>query len=118
MAILFYLAHKKFVKILRSYADRGTIINITEHDRERLSLLLHRTDNALERHKCIYRVAFEILNRNSPSKEGYTFTHEMVDTIEIAFVKAERSKPCDTFREIAIVPLLKILLKRSGKIGK
>lgn len=112
MAILFHPAHKKFIKLLRSHADKGTIINITEYDKERLSILLHRTDNALERHKSIYKLVLEILNRNTPPEEGYPFTHEMVDTIEMAFVKAERSKPCNTFLGATIVPLLQNLLKR------
>lgn len=97
MAILFHPTHRKFIKLLRTYADKGTIINITDFDKKRIHELFIRTNNALERHKSIYKIALEILNRNTPAEEGYPFTHEMVDTIEEQLASAERRKSCNTF---------------------
>lgn len=112
MAILFHPAHRKFIKILHSYADRGTIIYITDQDQKRYSELFHRTSIALERHKAVYKLILEILNRNTPVEEGYPFTHEMVDSIEQMLIRAERRKPCNTFREVVIVPLLRHIIRR------
>lgn len=69
-------------------------------------------------HKSIYKIALEILNRNTPAEEGYPFTHEMVDTIEEQLASAERRKPCNTFRGVIIMPLLQILIKKSKIKGK
>lgn len=33
MAILFHPTHRKFIKLLRTYADKGTIINITDFEK-------------------------------------------------------------------------------------
>lgn len=112
MAILFHPAHKKFIKLLRSYADRDTIINITEQDQERYLGLFHRTNISLERHKAVYKLVLEILNRNTPVEEGYPFTHEMVDKIEQMLIRAERRKPCNTFRGVVIMPLLRHIIRR------
>lgn len=115
MAILFHPTHRKFIKLLRLYADRGTIVNITNLDQEKFSDLLHRTNNSLRRHKAIYKLLLEILSRNTPPEEGHPFTHEMVDTIERSLAHAERSKPCATFRGAAIKPFLQFLLRRLKK---
>lgn len=118
MAILFHPTHRKFIKLLRTYADRGTIINITDIDKERLTELFHRTNDSLARHKSIYKVTLEIFKRNTSAEEGYAFTHEMVDTIEKNFVQAERRKPCYTFQGVIILPLLRFLIKRCDKPQK
>lgn len=111
MAILFHPAHRKFIRLLRSYADRGTIINITDQDKERYLELFHRTSIALERHKAVYKLVLEILNRNTPSEKGYPFTQEMVDNIEQMLIRAERRKPCNTFRGVVIMPLLQHIIR-------
>lgn len=113
MSILFHSAHRKFIKLLRTHADRGTIINITDFDKKRIHELFIRTNNALERHKSIYKTLLVVLNRNTPAEEGYPFTHEMVDTIEEQLVSTERRKPCNTFRGVVIMPLLQFLIKKS-----
>ena len=112
MAILFHPTHRKFIKLLRSYADRGTIINITDQDQERFSDLLSRSGNALKRHKAAYKLVIEILNRSTPVEKGYPFTQEMVDKIEQMLICAERRKPCNTFRGVVIMPLLRYLIRR------
>lgn len=115
MAILFHPTHRKFIKLLRSYADREIIINITDYDRERYSELLKRTNNPLERHKIIYLLILEILNRPTSPDEGCLFTHEVVNYIEQSFVRAERRKPCVTFQMVVIMPLLQSLIRKFGK---
>lgn len=115
MALLIHPAHRKFIKILRSYADRNTIINITDQDKERLSDLIRRTDNALERHKSVYKLILEILNRNTPPEEGYPFTHDMVDIIERTIAKGEFRQPYKTFLGAVIIPFLQFLKKKGNK---
>lgn len=112
MAILLHPAHRKFIKLLRSYADRGIIINVTDQDQKRYLELFHRTSVALERHKTIYKLILEILNRNTPVEEGYIFTQEMVDNIELMLIRAECRKPCNTFRGGVIMPLLRHIIRR------
>lgn len=115
MALLIHPAHRKFIKLLRSYADRNTIINITDQDKERLSDLIRRTDNALERHKSVYKLIFEILNRNIPPEEGYPFTHNMVDKIEQTLSRGEFRQPYITFIGAVVIPVLTFLLKKLKK---
>lgn len=112
MAILFHPAHRKFIKLLRMYADRGTCIKVTDLDKERINELFLRTSKAYERHMSLYKVALEILNRNTSAEEGYAFTQEMVDAIEKNLVQAERRKPCSTFQGVVIMPLLQFLIKK------
>lgn len=118
MAILFHPTHRKFIQLLRTHADRGTIIKYTDLDKKRVRELFFRTNNALERHKSIYKIALEILNRNTPVEEGCALTHDMVDIIEKHLVQAERRKPCNTFQGVVIMPLLQILIKKSKIKGK
>lgn len=112
MAVLFHPAHRKFIKLLRSYADRGVIINITDRDKEYIFNLFHRTNKALDRQKAIYKRLLVILSRNIPLEEGEPFTHEMVDIIENTFAHMERRRPCNTFRAVAVLPLLQFLLRK------
>lgn len=112
MVVLFHPAHRKFIKLLRLYADRVTYINVTDLDKERIKELFLRTSKAYERHMSLYRLALEILNRNTSAEEGYAFTHEMVDAIEKTLVQAERRKTCSTFQGIFIMPLLQFLIKK------
>lgn len=118
MAILFHSTYRKFIKLLRTYADKGTIINITDFDKERLTELFYRTNDALERHKSIYKIALEILNRNTPAEERYPFIHEMVDTIEEQLASTERRKPCNTFQGVVFMSLLKRFIKKNDKSRK
>lgn len=115
MALLIHPAHRKFIKLLRSYADRDTIINITDQDKDRLSDLIRRTDNALERHKSAYKLILEILNRNTPSEEGFPFTHHIVDIIERTLAKCEFRQPYTTILGAVVIPFLQFLNKKLNK---
>lgn len=112
MALLFHPSHRKFIKLLRSYADRGTYFCITDLDREKLVEIFHRTNDAVERHKSIYMLLLKILNRHTSPEEGHLFTHEIVDNIEKFFARIERKRPCFTFREVVIGSFLRFLLRR------
>lgn len=115
MALLFHPSHRKFIRLLRSYADRGTYFCITDLDREKLVEIFHRTNDAVERHKSIYMLLLKILNRHTSPEEGYLFTHKNVDDIEQTFARLERRRPCITFRGVIIIPLLRFLLRRLKK---
>lgn len=112
MAVLFHPTHRKYIKLLRSYADRGAIINITDRDKEHIFNLFYQTNKAIERHKAIYKRLLVILNRNTPLEEGEPFTHEMVDIIENTFAHMEHRRPCNTFLAVAVLPLLQFLLRK------
>lgn len=109
MVLLLHPTHRKFIRLLRSYADRGATFNITDLDRERFGELFNRTSNAIERHKSIYKLIIEILNRNTSSEDDVLFTQEFVDFIEQHFARAERRKPCNTLCGIAIHALVQLL---------
>lgn len=112
MPFLFHPAHRKFIKTLRSYADRGVIISITAQDKERYYEIFHRTDTAIERHKVAYKILLEILNRDTPKEEGSPLTHKMVDSIEEFISHLERRNPCQTFSGVIIMPLLRYFIRR------
>lgn len=105
-SFLFHPTHRKFIRLLRLHADQGTIVNITDKDKKRLSEVFRRTNIAIERHRAIYKLVLEILNRNTSPEDGVPLTHGDVDTVEKQFAQAEHKSPCNTFKGVLIRPIL------------
>lgn len=115
MPILFHPAHRKFIKLLRSYADKGVNYNVTENDKLRYNQIFERSTKAKDRHQSIYKLVLEILNRETPLGEGSPFDHSVVDEIEKSFAKVERKKPLDTFKGAVILPIILFFIKKLEK---
>ena len=98
MPILFHPTHRKFIKLLRSYADKGVNYNVTENDKLRYNQIFERSTKAKDRHQSIYKLILEIINRETPLGEGHPFDHAIVDQIEKFFADVERKNPWATFK--------------------
>lgn len=112
MSILFHPTHRKFIKLLRSYADRGVNVDITKDDYSRYKQIFERSNIAVERHRAIYRLMIEILNRQTSLDKGRSFNHKLVDIIENSLAIAERKSPWNTFKGAFLKPVVLFLLKR------
>lgn len=115
MSFLFHPAHRKFIKLLRSYADKGVKYIITEDDKRRYEQIFERSTQAKDRHQSIYKLVLEIINRETPLDEGSPFNHSVVDQIEKSFAKVERKNPWNTFKGAVILPFILFLLKNQKK---
>lgn len=115
MSILFHPAHRKFIKLLRFYADKGVNYIFTEDDEHRYKQIFERSTKAKDRHQSIYKLVLEVINRKTPLDEGRPFNHAVVDQIEKSFAKAERKKPWNTFKGVFIIPIILFLLKKQKK---
>lgn len=117
MSILFHPAHRKFIKLLRSFADKGVNYNFTEDDERRYKQIFERSTDARDRHRSIYKLALEIIRRETPPDEGRPFDHSLVDQVESFFAKAERKNLWNTFKGAFIIPFILFLLKKLKKMN-
>lgn len=115
MSILFHPAHRKFIKLLRSYADKGVNYIITEDDKRRFEQIFEHSTKAKYRQQAIYKLVLEIINRETPLADGIPFDHSIVDQIEKYFANAERKNPWDTIKGAFILPLIHFLIKKLEK---
>lgn len=112
MKILLHPTHRKFIKLLRSYVKRCTIITITDQDFERFMQVIHRTNISMERHRASYKIMLEILNRKPSPENGYLLSNEFVDKIEEFLAEAERRKLCNTIKIIILKPIIRFMKRR------
>lgn len=115
MSFLFHPAHRKFIKLLRSYADKGVNYIITEDDKRRYEKIFERSTKAKDRHQSIYKFALDIINRETPIDKASPFDHSVVDQIEVLFANVERKNPWKTFKGAFILPIILFLMKKLKK---
>ena len=61
--ILIYPVHRRYINLLKSLVSKNTPILITRSDCEKIYKLISRTSKAGERHRGLYRLTFQIINR-------------------------------------------------------
>lgn len=108
---LLHPTHRKFIRILREYIEQEKPIIITQNDIVAFQALMHRTKIALERHKGIYRLLLQAMQRTVVSNGDVVLDSSQIDFIESIFCKVEWGNIFVTIRNIILRPILHKMIK-------
>ena len=104
--LLLHPTHRKFIRILREHIEQGKTIIITQNDIVAFRALMHRTKIALERHKGIYRLLLQAMQRTVVNNGDFVLNSSRINFIESIFCKVERKNIFVTIRNIIVLPIL------------
>ena len=107
---LLHPTHRKFIRLLRQHIEQGRFIIISNDDIKACHELFHRTNKSLERHKGIYKIVLNAMQRQEIHEDDRILDKSHIDFIESCLCKVERKNLFVTIRNIIILPMLQKIL--------
>lgn len=116
--ILLHPTHRKFIRILREHIEQGKLIIVTQNDIVAFRALIQRSEIALERHKGIYRLLLQAMQRTVAHNDDIILNNLHINYIENILCKVERRRIFVTIRNIIVRPILGKAIKFLDKHSK
>lgn len=115
--------HRKFIKLLRDRANKGSPVVLTIQDKDDFITLVRDTKQRLRRHQGLYRIMLKAMKRQrediQPDDVHAILDNEAIKVFEKALSKAEWKSLRATLTGAYIVPLLRAYVKRmERKVAK
>lgn len=103
--ILLHPAHRKIVRLMKLHVKDGGCLIYTQKDLTDFIQLIRSTDNALKRHRGIYRILLRGMQTQGIAMNPANDT-KLIDMVETIFAKAERQNLSRTIRNVMLKPIL------------
>ena len=116
--LLLHPTHRKLIRLLREHLKQEGQIIITKDDIKAFHNLLSRTKIALERHKGIYILFLQEMQRTEAHDGDAILNSSHIDYIEHVFCKVEWGNIFVTIRNIIVRPILCKTIKFLDKHSK